>query len=117
MYKGEIMSDILISGLHANEILHANASSNVANGNTQDYKSLRATIVEGQPGSVDVVTTRSTEEGTPTEDGHQSSNVDIPREFTDMILAQRGYESILTAIRTREDMMTDLMNTLTNKGG
>jgi flagellar hook protein FlgE len=114
MYKGEIMSDILISALHANEILHANASSNVANMNTQDYKSLRTTLTGGQKGSVETVTTRSTVEGTPTEDGHQTSNVDLPQEFTDMILAQRGFESILTAIRTREDMMTDLMKTFTS---
>jgi flagellar hook protein FlgE len=117
MYKGEIMSDILISALHANEILQANASSNVANMNTQDYKSLRTTITEGQKGSVDTVTVRSAEEGVPTEDGHQTSNVDLPREFTDMILAQRGYESILTAIKTREDMMSDLMKTFSDRDG
>ncbi len=109
------MADILISGLHANEILLANASSNVANMNTQDYKSIRTKIIEGQPGSVDVVTTRSDVEGVPTEDGHQTSNVDLPQEFTDMILAQRGFEAALKAIGTREDMMSDLMNTLTRR--
>jgi flagellar hook protein FlgE len=115
MYKGEIMSDILISALHANEILHANASSNVANMNTQDYKSLRTTLTDGATGTVDATTSRSTVEGTPTDDGHETSNVDLPQEFTDMVLAQRGYESILSAIKTREDMMTDLMNTLTSR--
>ena len=115
MYKGEIMSDILISALHANEILQANASSNVANMNTQDYKSLKTSLTEGRKGTVETVTTRSTEEGTPTGDGHQTSNVDLPREFTDMILAQRGYESILTAIKTREDMMDDLMKTFASR--
>jgi flagellar hook protein FlgE len=114
MSKGEIMSDILISALHANEVLHANASSNVANMNTRDYKSLRTTITEGQKGSVDTVTVRTTTEGAPTEDGHQTSNVDLPREFTDMILARRGFESILAAISTREEMMNDLMKTFSS---
>jgi len=109
------MSDILISALHANEILQANASSNVANMNTQDYKAIRTTITEGQKGSLETGTTRSTVEGTPTEDGHQTSNVDLPQEFTDMVLAQRGYESALTAIKTREDMMSDLMKTFTDR--
>ncbi len=109
------MSDILISGLRANELLLSNASSNIANMNTQDYKSIRTTIVEGAKGTVDTVTTRSTVEGVPTEDGHYTSNVDIPEEFGDIILAQRGFEAVLSAIETREEMMTDLMNVLTGK--
>jgi flagellar hook protein FlgE len=116
MSKGEIMSDILISGLHANEILLANASSNIANVNTQDYKAIRTTITEGGLGSVETATVRSEIEGTPTEDGHETSNVDLPKEFTDMILAQRGFESILAAIGTREEMMNDLMDVLARKG-
>jgi len=83
--------------------------------NTQDYKSIRTTIVEGAKGTVDTVTTRSTVEGVPTEDGHYTSNVDIPEEFGDIILAQRGFEAVLSAIETREEMMTDLMNVLTGK--
>jgi flagellar hook protein FlgE len=115
MYKGEIMADILISSLNANSVLLANAASNVANVNTQDYKSIRTTITGGKTaGSVDVNTARSTEEGVPTEEGHQTSNVDLPREFTDMILAQRGFEAALNAIKTREDMMSDLMETFSS---
>ncbi len=110
------MSDILISGLRANEILLANASSNVANVNTEDYKAIRTTITEGTKGSVGTTTERSDIEGTPTEEGHETSNVDLPKEFTDMILAQRGFESILSAISTREEMMDDLMNVLTDRG-
>lgn len=109
------MSDILISGLHAQEILLANASSNVANVNTQDYQSIKTKITEGTTGGVDVVTSRSAVEGVPTEDGHFTSNVDIPEEFGDIILAQRGFEAILSAISTREDMMNDLMNVLTDR--
>jgi len=115
MFKGEIMSDMLISALRANGTLLANASSNVANMNTRDYKSLRTTITEGQQGSVDVVTARNATEGMPAEDGHQTSNVDLPREFTDRILARRGFESVLAAISTREEMMDDLMKTFSSR--
>jgi flagellar hook protein FlgE len=114
MSKGEIMSDSLISALHANEILHTNASSNIANMNTQDYKSLRTTLTNDQSGNVNAVTERSTTEGVPTDDGHYTSNVELPQEFTDMILAQRGFEAILGAISTREEMMDDLMKTFTD---
>lgn len=103
------MTDTLISALRANSTLLANASSNVANMNSQDYKPLRTAITEGATGGIETVTTRSVEQGAPTEDGHQASTVDLPREFSDMILAQRGFESALAAIRTREDMMADLM--------
>lgn len=116
MSKGEInMSDISISALHANEVLLANASSNVANVNTQDYKSLRTTLTNDSNGNVHAVTERSTIEGVPTDDGHLTSNVELPQEFTDMILAQRGFEAILCSISTREEMMSDLMSVLTDK--
>lgn len=113
MGKGEIMTDVLISSLHANEILHANASSNVANVNTRDYKSIRTTITNDPGGNVNAVTQRSAAQGAPAEDGHSFSNVDLAREFSDMILAQLGFEAVLGAISTREEMMNDLMNVFT----
>lgn len=115
MSKGEIMSDILLSSLHANETLHANASSNVANMNTRDYKSLRTTITSDPSGNVNAVTERSVAEGIPTDEGHFTSNIDLAQEFSDMILAQLGFEAILSAISTREEMMNDLMNVFANK--
>ncbi|HQG31474.1 MAG TPA: flagellar basal body rod C-terminal domain-containing protein [Deltaproteobacteria bacterium] len=111
------MSDILISALHANGILHNNAASNVANANTRDYKSLRTILTNDAGGNVSAVTERSTTEGVLTDDGHFTSNVDLPQEFTDMILAQRGFEAMLGAIRTREEIMSDLMKVLTDKIG
>jgi flagellar hook protein FlgE len=41
----------LIAALNANSIVLANAASNVANLNTQDYKSIRTTIVQGSNGN------------------------------------------------------------------
>lgn len=109
------MSDALTSALRAHSTLLANASSNVANMNSRDYKPLRTTITEGAAGGVETLTTRSAAHGAPTQDGHQASGVDLPREFADMILAQRGFESALAAIRTREGMMADLMDAFSSR--
>lgn len=102
---------ILLSSLRAQEILQANASSNVANMNTPDYKAIRSTITPSKDGTVDVATSRSDEPAAVNSDGHMESNVDIAKEFTDMMLSKTGFESVLNAIKTRDDMLNDLMNT------
>jgi flagellar basal body rod protein FlgG len=106
---------ILLSSLRAQEILQANASSNVANMNTPDYKAIRTTITPSIDGAVDVSTSRSDEPAPLNSDGGMESNVDLAKEFTDMILAKTGFESVLNTIKTRDDMLDDLMNTLTKK--
>jgi flagellar hook protein FlgE len=40
------------------------------------------------------------------------SNVELPQEICDLIRAQRGFEAILGAISAREEMLDDLMDTL-----
>jgi flagellar basal body rod protein FlgG len=106
---------ILLSALRANEILQANASSNVANMNTQGYKAIRTTITQGTDGTVDVATTRSEEPAPLDMEGRMESNVDLPKEIVDMMRAKTGFESVLNAISTREEMLDDLMNVLTRK--
>lgn len=113
MSKGEFMSN-LISSLTANGILLANASSNVANLNTQDYQSIKTTLTMAATGDVVAITDKTTTVGVPIDDGHVSSNVELPREFSDMMRAKTGFEAVLAAISTREDMLDDLMNVLTN---
>lgn len=103
----------LLSALNANSIMHSNASSNVANLNTQDYQSIRTTLTADFQGNIEAVTTKNTTPGAPTGDGHCTSNVDLPQEFCDMIKSQRGFEAILSAISTREDMLNDLIDVLT----
>ena len=114
MSKGEFMSDLL-SSLTANGILHANASSNVANLNTQDYQSIRTTLSEATNGDVVATTDRDTTAGVPLDNGHVSSNVELPQEFCDMMRAKTGFEAVLSAISTREEMLDDLMNVLTDQ--
>ncbi len=107
------MSSILISALRANEILQSNASSNVANLNTSEYKAIRTTITSSLDGTVGVSTTRSDEPAPLDDNGQMQSNVDLAKEFTDMMRARTGFEAALNAISTREEMLDDLMDTLT----
>lgn len=106
---------ILLSALRAHEILLANASSNVANMNTEDYQSIRTTITSSPEGSVDVTTSRAASTDPRNPEGHADSDVDLAQEFTDIIRARRGFEAILGAISAREEMLDDLMNTLVKK--
>ena len=48
----------------------------------------------------------------PTDNGHASSNVELPQEFVDVMRAKTGFEAVLAAISTREEMFDDLMNVL-----
>jgi len=106
---------ILLSALTANEILQANAASNVANMNTKGYKAIRTTMTQGADGTVGVTTARSDDPAPLDMEGNMESNVDLPREIVDMMLAKTGFESVLNAISTREEMLDDLMNALTRK--
>jgi len=117
MSKGEIMADILISSLRAHEALLCGAFSNIANMNTQGYRSIRTTMSEGPQGSVETTAARTETEGVPTGDGHLASNVELPREICDLIRAQRGFEAVLGVIGTREKMLDGFMGALTRQGG
>ena len=37
------------------------------------------------------------------------SEIDLAREFCNLIISQRGYETILKVISARDDMLQDLM--------
>jgi len=100
----------LIAALNANAALISNAASNVANLNTNSYKAVRAAIVEDADGDPRVVTTRTSSPGGIREDGSESSNVEIPQEFGDLMLARRGFEAALGAIHKRDEMLQDLMD-------
>lgn len=91
----------------------ANASSNVANMNTREYKAIRTTITTPVEGTVVAATVRSEEPAPLDMEGTMQSNVDPARELVDMMRAKTGFETILNAISTREEMLNDLMDVLT----
>ena len=105
------MNDLL-SALSANSILLANASSNIANINTQNYQAITTTITSDTTGGTKAATNRTTTPGALIDDSHFSSNVELPQEICDMMRARQGFEAALCAISTREDMLNDLMNVL-----
>jgi len=111
MSKGEFMS-VLFSALRANSTLLANASSNIANINTQDYQPITTTITSDATGGPKAATSRTSTPGVPIDDSHFSSNVELPQEICDMMRAHQGFEAALCAISTRESMLYDLMNVL-----
>jgi flagellar hook protein FlgE len=106
---------ILISALRANSNLAANASSNVANMNTPDYKAIQTTIVPSVDNAVEISTTRSDAPAPLDAEGRMQSNVDVAKEFSNMMLAKTGFEAALHAISTREEMLNDLMNTFSRR--
>jgi flagellar hook protein FlgE len=106
---------ILLSALNAHEILLANASSNVANMNTDDYQSIRTTITSPAEGIVEASATKDAVPDCLDTTGCTDSDVDLAQEFTDMIRARRGFEAILSTICAREEMLSDLMNVLTRR--
>jgi flagellar hook protein FlgE len=106
---------ILISALRANANLAANASSNIANMNTHEYKAIETTIVPSVDNTVEISTSRSDEPAPLDMEGRMESNVDVAKEFTDLMQAKTGFEAALNAIRTREDMLDDLMKTFSRR--
>lgn len=91
-----------------------NAARNIANSNTDGYKSKEATIVEGETCSP---TLSITVDETPGESFHdadgvirETSNAELSKEITDLSIAQRGYEANLKSIKTREKMLDSLLD-------
>lgn len=107
------MSSILLSALRAHEIWQANASSNIANMNTPGYKAIHTAFIPSGKGTVAVTTTRSEEPAPLDSEGTMQSNTDPVRELVDMMRAKTGFETVLSAISTREAMLDDLMDVLT----
>lgn len=91
-----------------------NASRNIANGSTHGYKSKRASIIEKETGLPMLnITTDETPGAFITElDGTMSetSNVELSREISDLLGAQKGYEANLKSIKAQEEMIDSLLD-------
>ena len=48
--------------------------------------------------------------GTASAGNLESSNVDLSREFTNMIIGQRGFQANAKTITTADEMLNDLVN-------
>jgi flagellar basal body rod protein FlgG len=108
-----------ISALSAFEQKMQVIADNVANVNTEGFKKSRAILKEGPVGDVHVDIERIDTPGRPefeTRDGRiierELSNVDLIEEIPQTILTQRGFEANLTLLKTKDEMLGSLIDTM-----
>ena len=98
-----------LAGLAAFEKKVAAAANNIANSNTTGYKKTEATITEDAAGLPEVNLKRIDTPGplVPEEDGTltEQSNVDLAQELTQSMVAQRGYEANIKALKSQDNLL------------
>lgn len=90
-------------------------AENVANSNTDGYKKTTATITENSLGLPDITVTKDNTPGSLYQAQGtliETSNVDYTEEFPQMMLAQRGYEANINALKAQTDIEKTLMDIL-----
>ena len=93
------------------------SANNLANVETDGFKSSRTYNVEGCPQGVDTVTIQSRQPGPKVEDTTKNdgsvkelSNTDIAEEMVQQIQAQNGFEANIAPIRTMDQMKGTLLD-------
>jgi flagellar basal-body rod protein FlgC len=91
-----------------------NTSSNIANSNTDGYKTKQAAIVENSVGLPSLNITVNNLPGAMVQESdgsiRETSNVDLCREASSMVVAKRGYEANLKVFETQCDMLKSLLD-------
>lgn len=94
------------------------SAHNVANINTDGFKSSRTELVEAQHGGVLPVVQKDDSAGPAVlKDTNQGprqvelSNVDLGQETVNQIIAQRGFEANLRTLKTADDMLGSILDT------
>jgi flagellar basal-body rod protein FlgC len=91
-----------------------NAARNISNSNTEGYKGKRATIVEDDAGLPAANITTDETPGALFQDAdgvvRETSNVELSREMTDLVIAKRGYQANLKSIKTQDEMLDSLLD-------
>lgn len=89
-------------------------ANNIANVQSDDFKSSRALMNEGIDGGVKVSLSRNTAQGplVTKSDGStkELSNTDLATEFTSMINSQSSYGANIKAVQTQNDMKGTLID-------
>lgn len=105
-----------VSGINAAFKKQAVSAHNVANSNTDEYKSLVASAQEHENGGVEVTISKNTEPGAIYDNGYgktaEYSNVDYAGEVIDQINARTLFAANLTSLKTYEEMSESLINIL-----
>ena len=91
-----------------------NAARNIANSNTDSYKSKKATIVEDDSSQPTLNITVDNTPGTIVQDSDgtmvETSNVEQSKEMSDLLIAKRGYEANLKSVKAQEEMLDSLLD-------
>ena len=111
--------NIALSGLNAASDDLGVTANNIANANTNGFKRDQAVLQEGPAGDVRV---RITKDVSPAPEdplapdapgvAKELANVDLTDELTGMIPTEIGYKANLKTIRSRDDMIGTLLDTL-----
>jgi len=102
-----------ISGLLTFGNKLSNTAHNIANSNTDGYKTKVATITEDDKGLPKVNLVKSNTSGALVEEygvTRETSNVDLAAEFPQMMIAQRGYEANIQALKTQNEVLKSILN-------
>lgn len=107
-----------LSGLNAFGKQLEVSAHNVANVNTDGFKSSRTELVEAQNGGVLPVVQKDDSAGPAvlkdTSQGPRQvelSNVDLGQEAVSQIIAQRGFEANLRTLKTADDLLGSILDT------
>ncbi len=108
-----------LSALHAFGKKLETSAKNTANIDTDGYKKDRVNLTEDQNGAVKANVEKVDAPGSKvfemTAEGMtlvEKSNVDLAQEVTNQILAKRGYEANLAAIKTYDELLGSVMDIL-----
>ena len=103
-----------LSALHAAEKLLEVSASNVANANTDEYKSKKASVSEDKHGGVKVSISRSAQPCIEYDRGDgvivESSNVDYANEAVNQMSAKAMYSANLTSLKSYEENHSTLID-------
>ncbi len=110
-----------LSGLHGFGKKLEVTANNVANVNTDEFKKSRVDLIESSPAGLGVQATVQ-QINTPgvqiledTPQGPQlveQSNVDIGEEMVSLLIAQRGFELNVAALRAQDEALGTLVNVI-----
>jgi len=105
------MSDTNLSALSALSTTQQVSANNIANVNTDGFKS-SSVVLESGPRDQGVEVAAIHQSSTPGAmiDGVETSNTDIGREMVDMIQTSRAFSANTTFIRASEEMTGHLLN-------
>ena len=102
-----------IAGLLAFGKKLSNTAHNVANSNTNGYKKTISTITEDSQNLPKVNLMKSNAPGAIIQNEGllaETSNVDLAEEFPQMMIAQRGYEANITALKAQSDVLKSILD-------